>query len=346
MEMDLLSSSGAGIAPLAPRLANLMRRIIGAEACVLCWVDANGLPIGVYSEIHVPEATDLFTNEFHLFVGPNECNSVWLAKQKGSPSGHLLNLGPAYFRSNTFNLLLRGTGLRHQLDLRVDVDGTAQVTMVMFRAPAQPFAEADVKKLLSLLPSLRRALQVNASGAAWSGAQAHSGHLLISADGELVEMISAEALSLLQSALLMGQDFYRLKLLQRPPRFMRTLCAELRDAAECSARMQIDVAGGAFFITATWMSGVAVAGTGGRSILVTLEHRLTSAVPVASAIVGLQLSPLQSRIAMYAAGGGRRADCSAHHKVSTEALKKHLREIYAATGAADWDALPLALVGT
>jgi hypothetical protein len=34
--------------------------------------------------------------------------------------------------------------------------------------------------------------------------------------------------------------------------------------------------------------------------------------------------------------GGQRADCHERFGVSTEALKKHLRTIFEATGAANW----------
>ena len=76
-----------------------------------------------------------------------------------------------------------------------------------------------------------------------------------------------------------------------------------------------------------------------------MEFTQPQVVGVIQTISQFKLSPLQGHIALFAARGGRRMDCAAQHGISAEALKKHLREIYAVTGAPDWDALHLALLG-
>lgn len=53
-------------------------------------------------------------------------------------------------------------------------------------------------------------------------------------------------------------------------------------------------------------------------------------------VSALPLTPLQRRIALFTMGGGERAECGARFGVSAEALKKHLRAIYDASGAANW----------
>ena len=83
-----------------------------------------------------------------------------------------------------------------------------------------------------------------------------------------------------------------------------------------------------------------------RQILVALELQQPRATRVVRTICELDLSPLQSKIALYAAGGGRRNGCAKECQVSAEALKKHLRQIYAACRAQEWSDVQAHLLST
>ncbi|HEY0200942.1 MAG TPA: hypothetical protein VGC24_04555, partial [Burkholderiaceae bacterium] len=110
-ELDLLCRAGVGLTPIAPAVCRLVREIVGAEACGLFWMDAQGQPEGFFHEHSSPETQELFLNEYQrLFVGPDEVNVSLLAQHKGRQIGHLLLVPSAYYRSNTFNLLVRGNG--------------------------------------------------------------------------------------------------------------------------------------------------------------------------------------------------------------------------------------------
>ena len=74
-------------------------------------------------------------------------------------------------------------------------------------------------------------------------------------------------------------------------------------------------------------------------MLVTLVLQQPRAARVVREISALGLSPLQGRLALYAAAGGQRAACAQQHQISAEALKKHLRQLYAACGVQEWSAL-------
>lgn len=139
-QLDLLSRTGVGLPAMAPALCALVRQIVGAQTCVLMWVDSAGMPVGVHHE-HPNEATQaLFMNEYErLFSGDREINVSWAARQRGQACGRLLNPPPAYFRSNTYNLLIRGDHYRHMLDLRIDVDGMARAVVALCRPPGKAF---------------------------------------------------------------------------------------------------------------------------------------------------------------------------------------------------------------
>ena len=86
-QLDLLSRTGVGLPAMAPALCALVRQIVGAQTCVLMWVDSAGMPVGVHHE-HPNEATQaLFMNEYErLFSGDREINVSWAARQRRSPA--------------------------------------------------------------------------------------------------------------------------------------------------------------------------------------------------------------------------------------------------------------------
>lgn len=138
-----------------------------------------------------------------------------------------------------------------------------------------------------------------------------------------------------------------------PPQFIQRLCVQLTDKTSAQARLELDVVGGHLIITASWLAPTVVLNAPSmlntndpsitQSILVTIAFQKPAAIDLVRNIVQLGLSPLQGRIAMFAATGGNRIGCAAHHAVSKEALKKHLREIYASSRCADWQELALML---
>ena len=76
-----------------------------------------------------------------------------------------------------------------------------------------------------------------------------------------------------------------------------------------------------------------------NQLLVELSFHRPRRMEVVRRVLSLPLSPLQREIALLAGLGHARADCVAEIGVGPEALKKHLRVIFSATGAQDWDSL-------
>ena len=348
-ELDLLVRTGLGIAPIAPALASVIRRLVGAEGCFIGWFDEHGAPEGFFHDSAPVSAQELFLNNTHLFVGLNEFNIFWIASYKGLAVGNMLNPGKAFFNSNTFNLLFKACHHHFGLDLRVDVNGVTRMVAGLFRTKAQPFSDDDAHRLHSLTPALQTAVAKTPGTVNLNSARGETGHLLVSADGARVSMINEQAAGLLRLAKLFDQGVCLTEQMTAPPHFIRQLCHQLKPPPAPLARSEVDVVGGTLVITANWMKSTAYhtaqGAAGGRvpsadeKILVTVEYQKPAAVDIVRSIAQLELSPLQSRIAMFAATGGSRLECAVHHKVSKEALKKHLREIYAASRCADWQEL-------
>ena len=220
--------------------------------------------------------------------------------------------------------------------------------------------------LNSLLPALQRACLKNASALEQGGSEDCTGHLLVSADGQRIQMANPAGVALVRSSRLVGQQIELLGAMERAPRFVQELCARLHATGQEAVQSRLDVPGGALQCTARWMDAAAPGGAGAtartgagadggagtdagagaesvapalRLVLVTLVLQQPRAARVVREISALGLSPLQGRLALYAAAGGQRAACAQQHQISAEALKKHLRQLYAACGVQEWSAL-------
>lgn len=363
-QLDLLVRTGLGIEPIAPALASVVRQLLGAEGCFIGWFDERGVPAGFFHDSAPVATQELFLNNYQeLFVGPHELTLFWLVSNKGRAVGNMLNVDKAFFKSNTYNLLFKPCDHHFGLDLRVDLNGVTRMVIGLFRTKDQPFSEADARRLHGLTPALQLAVvktggaEVKSEGEGRAARPAHgaddTGHLLVSAEGDRINMINESAIRLLRLARLFDQGVGLIGQMTTPPNFITQLCLALKAGATATVRSNVDVVGGILAISASWIKPTfhAIAhsamsqptASGDDNILVTVEFTKPAALDVVRNITQLDLSPLQSRIAMFAAAGGSRINCAAHHNVSKEALKKHLREIYAASRSADWQELTVKL---
>jgi hypothetical protein len=204
--LGMLCGLGLGLAPIAPEVCAVLRALVGADAAALFWLDAQGLPEGFFHEDSPADAQDLFLNEFsRLFCGPGEINVHTLARADGPRIGRLLSPGAQFFRSNSYNLLVRASGHHHTLDLRVEVAGRTRAIAMLFRAPGTGFSPGDAALLERASGWLARAfgappaaLPVHAEG------EGPVGHVVLDAEGRLPLFADAAAAQLLRQANLPG----------------------------------------------------------------------------------------------------------------------------------------------
>lgn len=334
-ELDLLCRTGAGLAAIAPTACRILRELVGADAAALFWLDRHGLPEGFFHEDSPAAAQDLFLNAFEqLFLGPAELNVATLAGMRGNPAGHLLAPPPAYFRSNTFNLLVRASGHRHAIDLRIDHEGRARAIVLLFRAAqARPFTVADLDTLKATAPSLSRALSDGPRAEQWEVSPLR-GQVLVDASGETLLMMNESAEAILRRANTVGQGIQISGPIHTPPRFMRELCADL--AAGTGARALIAVPSGRLVVTPERLR---TPQADGEAVLVTMQVETPRSLRMFERVMEYELSPKQRGIMLLAALGDDRAEAARRTHTSDEALKKHLAAIYDATGVRSWEAL-------
>lgn len=340
-ELDLLCRTRVGIAPIAADLAAVLRRLVGADATALFWLDEKGLPDGFFHEDSPAAVQDLFLNEFErLFVGERELNVFALARKRDARIGHLLAPGKDYFQSNTYNLLVRESGHRHTLDLRVDAGGRPRVVVLLFRTQGPGFGENEAKTLERIAPYLEQALCRALAPEEWLGEVEQTGHLLIDTEQSRIVLLDDDAVAMLRHA---NQRGAGINLGQRPdavPQFLRHLLPQAADRLHRDRQLRLPIPGGALLASARFVHAPDTRQTSGLpNVLVELRRIQPHRVNVVRKVLSLKLSPLQREIAVLAGLGHPRADCATVIGVSHEALKKHLRVVFAATGTQDWDSL-------
>ena len=338
--LGMLCGLGLGLAPIAPEVCALLRALVGADAAALFWLDAQGRPEGFFHEDSPAGAQDLFLNEFdRLFTGPHEVNVHTLARADGPRIGRLLAPGARYFRSNSFNLLVRASGHHHTLDLRVEARGaTGPVTRAiatLFRAPGAGFTADDAALLERASGWLARAFAAPHAALPWQASGAGPvGHVVLDAEGRHPLFADEAAAQLLRQANLPGLGLRAADQMALPPDLPRRL-----GVARAGAAARIAVPGGWLAAQMSALHPLTGSAGGAARHLVTLRMERPRSVEVARRVLALPLSPLQRDIALLAGLGHARADCQRLAGVGEAALKKHLRAIFAATGAGDWDDL-------
>ncbi|MEJ0026519.1 MAG: hypothetical protein WDN01_10865 [Rhizomicrobium sp.] len=338
-ELDLLCRAGVGIAPIAPAICRTLREIFDAAAVSLFWLDERGMPAGIFHENAAASALDLFVKEYErLFTGPSEIDVSQIAVGTGRPAGFLMKPGLEYFRSNTFNLLVRASGHFHTLDLRVDVANQARAVVMLFRERQNPFDDADAPSLAHALPHLKRAIERQSAAGPWERSDMR-GYLLVDRTGTRLLAMSEEASQILKACTIVGQNVRLAGPMTLPPAFAENLCRRLETAPVVQDTLDMPL--GRLRLIATPLHAPA-ADTAAR-VLISLEVERPKRLKTIENILDLTLSPLQRSIALVAALGGTRADSLTSAGISNEALKKHLAVIYRATGVKSWEELAKAL---
>lgn len=329
-ELELICSTGVGVAAIAPHVCRLLREIIGADAAALFWMDAAGLPAGFFHEDSNPAARDLFTNAFEeLFTGEDELNVATLARSAGSDAGHLLAPPASYWTSNTFNLLVRASGHHHSLDLRIDHGGVARAVVLLFRVRRQPFSEADLMALRLSADLLRRAFVTVPGSDRWRAAGPPA-HLVVDRSGEVMLFASDAVRMMLQAGNHVAQGVPADGPLTRPPAFAARLCARLE--AEIRPQLELSSPTGRLAVSAERL----VHPFGACAVLLTLQPETPERLGLIERILAQDVSPKQKTILLSAASGASRTEAAAQAGTSPEAMKKHLLAIFTATGARSW----------
>lgn len=340
-ELDLVCATGVGMEPIASDLCRILRHLVKADAGAIFWMGDNGLPAGFFHEDSDASVRDLFANAYEeLFVGHTEINVASLIGRTDFDCGHLIAPPTEYWKSNTYNLLVRASGHHHTIDLRIDDGGQPRAVILLFRAARRPAFEAtDRDRLRLALPALRRALQTPADTTRWTprGAPAY---IIVDASGSTLLFASETASSCLQHGNLVAQGVPQTGRLVSPPAFAAELCRRLSSEARPSIRLPVPE--GRLHVCGERLERAGAE----NAVLLTLQHEEPDRIAIVRRVLALDISPRQKSLVLAAASGASRTDAAAQTNTSAEALKKHLAIIYQETGARSWPELSRAFSQT
>lgn len=333
----LLCDCGTGLEAIASPLCNSVRDLVNAESGSLFWLDASGNAAGFYHDCAPAEIKDIFITRFaELFADPDQPNMVSLTEVVEPSIGRTLIDGymESFWAGNIYRYLCVPLGHHYFIDMRIDVAGAGRAVFCLWNGPDHPFTQADAARLAKAQPFIQAAAANDGDAVAWYPVTWGTAHLVTDIDASTIHTINAEAEALLMKSHLLQQ---RIAMTQPPrivPGFVKQLSDQLAGASH--AVMHVPVATGRIVARASRTTSLGGSDGEKEMMFVSLELEAAINVKLVAEVMALPLSTLQRQIALYAMQGGSRADCEAEFGVRDEALKKHLRAIFAATNTTKW----------
>jgi len=271
-----------------------------------------------------------------LFEGPTEPSIARLVGRQGAPKyGQQQAPPPSYFHSNTYQLLIRGSGYHHTLDARLEVDGRRLGIVALFREQGLGFGEDDLIGLRRITHYLEHAAR-NSTGTGWEDDGAPGRQALIIANTRAdVLFISPAASVLLDEIPLVGTEWPDRR---RLPLACQRLIAILKDSGEHAWQMPsctLAMAGGVVEVRAQWMVAAATAAQDDPEALadhgvvgITLTRRTPLALRVWRNLSTTLLSPRQMEVAFWMAMGGGRDAARERLSISESVLRDCVKALY------------------
>lgn len=340
--LRLLCHSGAGLEALAGPLCRFVREVAGGTAGAVFWNDAAGNPAGFFHDCAPPELKDLFVTRFdELFGSPDHYTMRNFIGDGGVAIGKTLapEFMDAWVDGPIHRHLCVPLDNHHILDMRIDRDGAGFAAFFAWRPERHPpFSAADVALLGPVQRLIETAAKADAPAVKWCKVSAGHGHFITDPSGAALVAMHPEAERFLKDSHLLQQNISVTGRLNAAPSFAATLAQQL--AGTGTASLHIPVANGRLAVQASHTRGIGEDGGDVPMMFVALHREVAQNMLAAEYLMALPLTAFQREIALFAMIGGERSACGAELGVSDEALKKHLRAIFAATGATRWADLP------
>lgn len=335
--LRLLCQSGAGLEAQAGPLCRAVRDIVGGMSGAAFWNDDKGNPAGFFHDCAPPELKDLFVTRFdELFGSPDHYTMRNFIGDGGLPIGKTLAPGfmDSWVEGPIHRHLCVPLGHHHILDMRIDRDGRGVAAFFAWKPEGQPFTAADAETWVPVRRLIEQAAKADPAQVHWRQVGAGMGHFITDPGGTSLIAIHPEAEAFLKESHLLRQNISIVGRLDSAPLFATELARQL--ATSPTASMHVPVANGRLVARASYTRGIGPDGEDSLLMFVALHREVAHNMLAAEHVMALPLTPLQREIALFAITGGQRSDCHDEFGVSDEALKKHLRAIFAATGTSRW----------
>ncbi|WP_298233065.1 hypothetical protein [uncultured Azohydromonas sp.] len=346
-QLRLLCCSGVPVMSVVPEVCAIARELMPESVGALFLTDGQGVPHAFFHEDSPPSVQALFRSEPQLFQGDGEYNVFRLVGDVGAPKlGQLLAPPPEYFASNTYQLLVRGSGHHHALDARLEPDGQRSGLLSVFRPPGRGFDRQDLSHLQRIALHVEHALRVGvmpdeASSAAHWTCEAEA-MLVANAAGRVV-FASSEAQALLESLPLCGAVWPDRR---RMPALGSALLERLHDAEQHPGSLPYarwPVPGGVLVAHAQWLglqgqapSPACLDVGDGRAadglVGIVLKRLVPDPLRVWRALTATKLPPQALEAAYWLALLGQRDKVRERMALSESMMKDCLKAVYAEFG--------------
>lgn len=338
--LRLLSATSAGLEAIAGPACEIARDLIGAAAASVFWIGDDGLPAGFYHDSAPVGLKNFFIENLDaLFSRADQFNMVSLIGSDGQPIGQMLGSRALdhFHRSNVYKYLCQPLRHDHCLDLRVDRDGKGVAVLALWNPLERPFNARHVAALEPVREQLLIAVKRGQRPVNWRTQSSRSSHLICSHSGRTLISIDQEAEFHLCNSHLLKQGIALETELRVAPLFCQQLAHQL--AHNASAEVVIPVANGRLLCTGSYTQLRSPGDPAGAHMFVAVDFQTADHVTAVEYVCGLPLTFMQKQIALFAMHEGKRFECEERFGVSAEALKKHLKIIFDATGVNGWHEL-------
>jgi hypothetical protein len=335
--LRLLCRCGAGLPAIAGPFCRLSRDIIGADSAALFWLGDDRKAAGFFHDKAPPELKDLFVTRFdELFGSPDQITMYDFINEGGASIGKTLADGflERWLKGNIHRYLCVPLKHYHMLEMRIERHGQGCAGLFAWNPEERPFTKRDVALWSPVQALAEHAARADESQQVWRKVGEGLGHFITDISGRTLVAIDPEAESFLKDGHLLLQNVSMTGPVNDAPSFAWSLAEQL--AVQATSSVTLSVANGRLVARATRTRTVRSGEVMPEMMHVALHREVATNVLAVEYLMNLSLTPFQREIALFAMTGGARSDCSAELGASDEALKKHLRPIFAATGATRW----------
>lgn len=334
--LRMLCCSGIDAITLAPAAFNIVRGLLPSSPALFLATREGEVRERVHEDCpdHVHK---LCIEGGDLFEQPGEPTFRRLYLDPAVPKlGPLLRPPPGYYKSNTYQLLVRGSGFHHCLDVRLEADGRPFGALCLLREEGVGFDTGDMNDLRRIATYFEHALAANRP--VWNEvdrAVEAEAMAIANARGELL-LASPTARALLNEIPLIRKHWPDRSRL--PPYCLRIIDM-LRGDERYPLRMPalaLPVPGGMLEMRAQWLDmpfdGKVPAPDQVAAPEQMVGIMLTRTIPMSLRIwrnlSRVRLSPTQLEVAYWMASNGGREAARARMSISDAVLRDCVKAVY------------------
>ncbi|NWK74793.1 hypothetical protein HYG93_10985 [Acinetobacter sp. SwsAc6] len=316
-----LCCSGHSAITLAPLFFKYLNQLIPHDLHAFALTSASAVPYMYYHSGLDQRFIDLLQHEVEIFLDPKtEGHMRWLDTPTLPKSGNLLRPDEQYFQSNNYQIMVRGSGVHHTLDLRLEQSNKPSGGVSLFRGVGSSFSEQDSYFLSQVGQYIEYALQHQTTLRNEFNFDVEQAMLILDPNSEVIMM--TDSVKDLLNLLAIHYDFWE------PNKALPKICYQVINELKYGVQLpqtRIDIPNGILNIRAEWMFSPLQQD---RCIALHLKHELPRSLFIWTKLENADLSPQQCQVAYLLVTGNSKQDIMHKLEISPAVLKDCIKAIY------------------